>query len=95
MDRPASVSLSGNQYHTLTGTKLPEMRQLLTKNWDLVAWLTIDQVLGLPVVCRDNLFYLNHDFEENQSAAGTLFLDESHPPTEKAQTLLKISSPTP
>lgn len=58
---------------------------LLAINSDVVGWLTIDGVLDLPVVQRDNAFYLTHNIEGKSSAAGTLFLDSSYsiaPPME-------------
>ena len=58
---------------------------LLAINSDVVGWLTIEGVLDLPVVQRDNAFYLTHNFEGKTSAAGTLFLDSSYsiaPPVE-------------
>ena len=87
-DQPASVSLQGTKFHTVTGFQLPEMQRLLSKNRDLVAWLTIDRVLDLPVVYRDNSWYLNHDFEGGKSASGTVFLDAYHPLKESSQILL-------
>lgn len=43
-----------------------------------MAWLRIPDVVSLPVVCRDNTYYLNHDFFGRESDSGTLFLDEAH-----------------
>ena len=37
---------------------------------------------------RNNSYYLTHDFAKNKSTAGTIFLDEHHPMTEKTQNLL-------
>jgi len=49
---------------------------LLQINSDVVGWLTIQDVLDLPVVQRDNTFYLTHSFQGKESHAGTLFLDQ-------------------
>ena len=49
------------------------------KNPDTVAWLRIPDVVSLPVVYRDNSYYLDHDFYGRQSGSGTLFLDAAHP----------------
>lgn len=46
-------------------------------NKDVAGWLTIGEALDLPVVQRDNVYYLTHDFYKNASASGTLFLDEN------------------
>ncbi len=75
-------------FHKTSGALLPAMEELRKRNRDLIAWLKIDGVLDLPIVYRDNEFYLNHNFEGAKTPSGTLFLDESHPLTEKAQTLL-------
>ena len=76
------------QYQRMGGTPLAQMETLHAQNTDLVAWLTIDNVLDLPVVYRDNSYYLTHDFNKNKSTAGTIFLDENHPMTERTQNLL-------
>ncbi len=50
---------------------------LLALNSETIGFLTIGDMIALPVVQRqnDNEFYLKHDFEENESRAGCLFLD--------------------
>lgn len=77
-----------SEYQFLSGEMLPRMRELFEKNGDLVAWVRIPGVVSLPVVYRDNTYYLNHDFSGKSSAAGTLFLDERHPLTVQTQHLL-------
>ena len=64
------------------------MEALYRDNRDLVGWLRMEGILDLPVVYKDNKYYLMHDFYKNKSAAGTLFLDENHPFRENAQNLL-------
>ena len=76
------------KYHLVSGNMLPEMEALRARNRDVAAWITIEGVLDLPVVYRDNSWYLNHDFEGNKSASGTLFLDQDSPVEEKTQNLL-------
>lgn len=71
-----------------TGDILPNMRKLLETNRDTVGWLSIKGILSLPVVYRDNEYYLTHDFNGNQNTSGTLFLDKNHPVTSDAQNLL-------
>lgn len=62
------------------GTELlPECRTLYQINPDLVGWLTVPGELDLPVVYRDNTYYLNHDFYGRDNDSGTIFLDEAHP----------------
>ena len=58
---------------------LPGMRKLYARNPDLVGWLKIPGVVDLPVVYRDNQYYLYRDFNGRDSIAGTLFLDSLHP----------------
>jgi len=82
-DRVKSV-----KYHQVGGEALPEMAALREKNRDLVAWIQIPDVLDLPVVYRDNDYYLTHDFNKQKNASGTLFLDVNHPFREKTQNLL-------
>lgn len=75
-------------YHRTEGAFLPAMSALLEKNGDLVAWLSIRGLVDLPVVYRDNEWYLNHDFENRSNPAGTLFLDQDHPLEARTQNLL-------
>ena len=51
--------------------------ELQALNPETVAFLTIDDVITLPVVQRenDNSYYLTHTFEQAESSEGTLFLD--------------------
>lgn len=65
-----------------TGERFLSLRRI---NKDVVGWLTIKDMLDLPVVQRDNSFYLTHDFQGLKSNSGTLFLDENFniaPPNE-------------
>ncbi len=80
--------VASTSYHRVSGAMLPEMDALSRKNMDLKAWLTIDGMLDLPVVYKDNQFYLDHDFDRNKNTSGTLFLDEFHPLRETTQHLL-------
>ena len=76
------------RFHRVSGEVLPQMQALKEKNTDLRGWLTISGVLDLPVVYRNNTFYLNHGFDLEKNDAGALFLDENHPVKETAQHLL-------
>lgn len=71
-----------------TGDILPNMQKLLETNRDTVGWLYIKGILSLPVVYRDNEYYLTHDFNGSHNTSGTLFLDKNHPITADAQNLL-------
>lgn len=74
---PTPELLSSYQY--IGNTILPEAAEMLEKNPDTVAWLHIPGVVNLPVVYRDNTYYLDHNFYGKKSDSGTLFLDEAHP----------------
>ena len=67
---------------------LPEMQALAQKNPDTVGWISISGTVHLPVVYRDNTFYLDHDFTGAKNASGTLFLDENSPVNGDTQNLL-------
>ncbi|MBP3655711.1 MAG: class B sortase [Clostridia bacterium] len=81
-------TVKSTSFHVVGGDALPEMEELYNKNRDLIAWINIEEVLDLPIVYKNNSYYLTHDFYKNKSAAGTLFLDENHPFKEKTQNLL-------
>jgi len=85
--RPLDV-VKTTKFHQVGGDALPEMEALYQENRDLVGWLRMEGILDLPVVYKDNEYYLKRDFYKNKSAAGTLFLDENHPFRENAQNLL-------
>ena len=85
---PAPQLTKTTVYHRDTGEALPEMARLREENRDLVGWLTIDGVLDLPVVYRDNSYYLTHDFSGEKNAAGTIFLDVDHRFSARACNLL-------
>lgn len=63
---------------------LPPVREsfseLLRANPETVGFIRTADGLALPVVQRpgDNEYYLGHDFEDNASSAGTLFVDGSN-----------------
>ena len=63
---------------------------LLEMNSETIGFLSIDELLALPVVQRknDNDYYLNHSFEREESSAGTLFLDGSNLLVPKDQNLI-------
>ena len=85
---PAGETVRTAQYHRDTGEALPEMARLRQENSDLVGWLSIDGVLDLPVVYRDNSYYLTHDFHKQENTAGTIFLDVNHRFSARACNLL-------
>lgn len=66
----------------------PGAVQLYNINHDLIGWLTIPGVVDLPVLYRDNTFYLTHDFYGTKNKAGALFLDAAHPFREDTQYMM-------
>ena len=71
-----------------SGSVLPKFKSVLRTNKDVIGWLTIQEVLDLPVVYRDNTYYLRRDIHKKRSAAGTLFLDENHPLRTSSKNLI-------
>lgn len=86
--QPRVETVRTTKYHQVGGDALPEMEALYQDNRDLIGWLRMEGILDLPVVYKDNSYYLTRDFYKNKSASGTLFLDENHPFKENAQNLL-------
>ena len=75
-------------YFDLLSPMLPEMSELYRVNSDIAGWLQIPGVVDLPVVYKDNDYYLHRNLEKKQSDAGTLFLDERCPIFSGTQYLL-------
>ena len=80
--------IKATAFHRTDLDILPEMRELAQKNPDTVGWISISGTVHLPVVYRDNTFYLDHDFTGAKNASGTLFLDENSPINADTQNLL-------
>ena len=50
---------------------------LLSQSQDVVGWLYIpDSNMNYPLMHRDNLYYLDHDYLGNYNSGGAVFLDE-------------------
>ena len=75
-------------FHTVGGTPLAPMEALHKENHDLIGWLSIPEVLDLPVVYKDNSYYLKRDFNKQKNNAGTIFLDVHHRFAAQTQNLL-------
>ncbi|MBP3523976.1 MAG: sortase [Clostridia bacterium] len=84
----AEASQQRTSFHRILGQALPNMEQLYYENRDLTGWIEIPEVLSLPVVYKDNSYYLTHDFYKNKNASGTIFLDKNHRFSEHTQNLL-------
>ncbi len=75
-------------FHTIGDSPLPRFKELIKANPDVIGWLNIRGELDIPVVYRNNEYYLTRDVYRKKSTAGTLFLDENHPLTASAQHLV-------
>ena len=53
-----------------------DFRALYERNPDVIGWLTAGESIGLPVVQRDNEYYLSHNFFGELDSNGTVFLNE-------------------
>lgn len=75
----SSSSSTSDPYQENTNTPSTvqgSFEDLLAINPDIVGWLTIDGVVNLPVMqTTDNEYYLTHDFYNNPSKTGTLYVD--------------------
>lgn len=80
--------VKSTQYHMAGGEPLKHMEALYEENRDLIGWLRMDEILDLPVMYRDNSYYLKRDFYKNKNESGTLFLDQNHKFSEWTQNLL-------
>lgn len=85
---PAERPTLRSEYQYIGVSVLTEIRRLMNKNGDTAAWLRVPGVVDLPVMYRDNTYYLTHDFYGKISSAGALFLDEAHPLTARTQHLV-------
>lgn len=57
---------------------------LLEQNPETIGWLRAGSLADEPVVYRDNDFYLHHDFLQNKSSSGTVFVDAENADWETA-----------
>lgn len=63
---------------TIPTSRMEKVMELNNKNNDIVGWIEIpNTTINYPVLKgKDNSFYLNHDYEKNFSALGSIFLDK-------------------
>ena len=75
-DTPTTVTATINN-ETRTLTVLPKYETLYKSNNKLIGWIKIaDTNIDYPVMqTTDNEYYLNHNFDLEESKAGALFLD--------------------
>jgi sortase B len=84
----AQTPAPATAFQKIGETPLPRFEALLKANPDVIGWLNIRGELDLPVVYRDNEYYLTRDVYRKKSPAGTLFLDENHPLAASAQYMV-------
>ena len=87
VETPAPSHAPG-AFQTIASSPLPEFKDLLKINPDVIGWLNIKGELDLPVVYRNNDYYLTRDVYQKKSSGGALFLDQYHPLKASAQYLL-------
>lgn len=86
---PVSAPAADPEGFQFIGSEIqPSALKMLERNPDYIARIEIPGALSLPVVYRDNNYYLDHDFDGKKSDSGTLFLDQYHPFSEESQYLM-------
>lgn len=75
-----AASAEGNhqtEVSTDSGTIRPGFEELLKQNSDVVGWLTVDGTqIDYPILqSSDNQTYLTQSYNDNESRAGSIFLD--------------------
>ncbi len=85
---PTAIVTEKRAYQYIGASVLPEMQRLKKQNRDTVGWISIPGVVDLPVVYRDNSYYLTHGFDGAKNSSGALFLDKMHPVTARTQYLV-------
>lgn len=85
--QPSATPAADAPFQYIGGEMLAESKVLSIINPDFVGWISIPGVMELPVVYRDNSFYVDHDFYGRSNDSGTLFLDQQHPFEEDSQYL--------
>lgn len=69
---------------------LPQYKELLAQNSDLVGWISIEGTgIDYPVVqAKDNEKYLHHAFDRSESAHGCIFADSSCSVTKPSDNII-------
>ncbi|MET4559473.1 sortase B [Lysinibacillus parviboronicapiens] len=76
-EKQAEVSLTSTEDLLSQYTIRPQFNELLAVNDSIVGWISVDNTkLNNPILqADDNDFYLNHNFKNRESRAGSVFMD--------------------
>ncbi|MGE6517550.1 class B sortase [Lysinibacillus sphaericus] len=76
IEKQADVSLTSTE-DLMKYTVRPQFNELLAVNDGIVGWISVDNTkLNNPILQADNNdFYLNHNFKNRESRAGSVFMD--------------------
>ena len=89
---PAETPFKDTSIHKaffkVIGLTQNSLKTFVKQNNDTVGWITIEGLVDLPVLYRDNSYYLTHDFDKLHNACGALFVDENTPIHSDTQNLL-------
>lgn len=84
----SSGAAAKKDFFQVIGVTQDSLRPFVKQNSDTIGWIRIDPIIDLPIVYRDNSYYLNHDYYGNKNIYGTIFLDVNHPLHSDSQNLL-------
>ena len=89
---PAETPFKGTSinkaFFKVIGLTQASLKTFVKQNNDTVGWIKIEGLVDLPVLYRDNSYYLTHDFDRLHNACGALFVDENTPIHSDTQNLL-------
>jgi len=73
----ASLEDEAEEIPSTPFTSRPQFKDLLTVNKNIVGWISADGTkLNNPILqAENNDFYLNHNFKDRESRAGSVFMD--------------------
>ncbi|WP_440051034.1 class B sortase [Lysinibacillus sphaericus] len=77
IEKQADVSSTSTEDLMMKYTVRPQFNELLAVNDRMVGWISVDNTkLNNPILqADDNDFYLNHNFKNRESRAGSVFMD--------------------
>lgn len=77
IDKEADVSLTSTEELLAKYTIRPQFKELLAVNDRIVGWISVDNTkLNNPILqANNNDFYLNRNFKDRESRAGSVFMD--------------------